>query len=78
MNVIKPDGMSPRTWCDFMSMLLQRSVAPMKIESEEEWRLWGAHARKILQRRGVVVPDPSAFPDFVSWASRFNLIVQTL
>ncbi len=65
-------------WCDFTTHNLQRFVAPMKIEDESEWQAWGANAVQLLRAAKVEGPNPYTFPDFLSWAVKFNQEIQDL
>ena len=78
MTVVNPYNIPIVTWCDFTSQLLQRHVPPMKIEHEDQWREWGAHAQKVLLSAGKIVPNPFLFQSFQDWAARFNQVIQTL
>lgn len=78
MNVVNPVGMPVREWCDHTAKNLQRFVAPMKVDDPKEWREWGTHAVQLLRAVLVSAPDPYTFPDFESWAVRFNQTIQPL
>jgi hypothetical protein len=75
VNVVDPRGMSIRDWVDSTLDLLSSFVPIMKIEKDEQWREWGNFVRLTLKRRGILVPDPSQFPEFEDWAFRFNQVI---
>lgn len=78
MNVIRPDGMDVIEWCDYTSDNLSPFVPVMKIDLPEQWVQWAEHALNVLRSRGVIIPNPRQFPEFVEWASRFNQAVASL
>lgn len=79
MKVINPIGVPITYWCDVTAQELAPNVPPMKIDREEDWRRWGAHVLQLLRTKAtVIVPDPYQFPDFISWATRFNQVIQEI
>lgn len=70
--MIDPTGMTPREWTDRMALLLR--VTPLKIERDEDWRVWARHVLQDpnISRRNPPNPD---FFEFEEWASRFNQVV---
>lgn len=76
MNVIDPREVDAMEWFDSTIDLLSSIIPPMILrDHEREWREWGYHVRQTLSIRGILTPDPDAFPDWRDWAFRFNQII---
>lgn len=78
MIVVNPHGMDVVFWLDYTGGNLAQKISVLKVDDESEWRRWGAHALHLLRTKGIVAPDPYQFPDFVSWATRFNQVIQEI
>jgi len=76
--VIDPRGYEPVEWCDYTGDNLSAFVSTMKIEKNEQWQDWGAHALNVLRIHGVMIPHPYHFFKFDDWAMRFNQLIQNL
>lgn len=71
--MINPIGMTAVEWTDQMALLLR--VSTMRIDREEDWRVW---ARHVLQSSAISrynPPQPDQFDDWKEWADRFNQTV---
>lgn len=75
MNVIDPRGMPALEWFDATADLLSGEIPLMILRNGEEWREWGYHARQTLTFRGILIPDPDQYKDWIEWAFRFNQVV---
>lgn len=78
MIVVNPFNMDTRDWVDRTTGNLASLVSVLKITDGDEWRTWGSHVRQVLNRKGILTPDPDEFEDWREWASRLNQIISPL
>lgn len=71
--MIDPIGMTAVEWTDRMAILLP--VTTMKINREQDWRVWARHVLQATEISRYNPPQPDAFDDWTEWARRFNQTV---
>jgi hypothetical protein len=75
VNVIDPRGLDARDWIDYTGDNLVSLVPIFRVETGDEWRRWGDYVRQVLNRRGIIVPAPEGYADWIEWAFRFNQVI---
>lgn len=71
--MIDPIGMNAVEWTDRMTPLLP--ILPLKINREQDWRVWARHVLQSPSISRYNPPNPEFFSDWREWADRFNQTV---
>lgn len=67
-----PRHLTFEAWSTYTGADLARFGVISTRASEAEWRGWAASLRMLPAVAALNIPDPQGYPDWQSWAYRFN------
>lgn len=74
VQIIDPQGSTPRDWCDRMVLELEQFGTIPILVREMSWKDWGRQVISLPEISRFDPPSPELFGDndFVEWATYFN------
>lgn len=77
LRTIDPRDMNAMEWTAATTLNLERFGSVPQLFRDDAWRDWVVAVIGLTTISGVVLPDPYDFPDWTSWALRFNEIMDS-
>lgn len=77
MRTIDPRDMGVLEWTAAQALDLEQFGSIPQLHNATAWRDWALAVIGLASIGGVVLPDPYDFPDWRSWAIRFNEIMDS-
>jgi hypothetical protein len=63
---------SAKSWCDQVTPLLEQFGYIPRLTDDSQWQLWAIRIQGLPKISAKNPPNPNLFPDWKSWAMRFN------